>query len=183
MRNLSTSYEWCSNGGEKSVLRNTLQAFWSLGPLGYCEYLSDDIQFILESTTSDSINATGIEAVTNILNGCRDALNSDPFDGFWHETKSVKFIKITDNCVKAEIFLHIWQRIKATREWKQQIFNKMVDKEPKQGRFPIFVTTEKRDGKWLVTEQRANTDDWNNQLTISNGSLNLNQRVRFYSFS
>ena len=126
---------------------------------GYCEYLSDDIQFILESATSDSINATGIEAVTNILNGCRDALNSDPFDGFWHETKSVKFIKITENCVKAEIFFHIWQRIKATHEWKQQIFNKMVDKEPKLGRFPIFVTTERRDGKWLVTEQRANTDD------------------------
>ena len=125
---------------------------------GYCAYFSDDIHFTIESATSDNVDVTGIKMVSDLLTGVRDALNSDPFDGFWHETKSVRFINIDPCSVTAEIFFHIWQRIKATGKWKQQMFNRMLDKEPKPGRFSAFITAKNFNGKWLVTESRANTD-------------------------
>ena len=125
----------------------------------YCKYLSEDIIFTVESPTSDNINVSGIEAVTNMTNGFRDVLNNEMFDGFCHETKAIKYNKIDPNRVEAEIALSLWQRIKATGEWKQQVFNKLIDKEPKLGRFTLFVTSEKRDGKWVVTEQKSISQD------------------------
>ena len=125
---------------------------------GYCAYFCDDIHFTIESTTSDNVHATGIKAVTDLLNGVRDASNGDPFDGFRHETKSARFININPCSAAAEIFFHIWQRIKTTGEWKQQMFNRMRDEGPKPGRFSTFITAKNCNGKWLVTESRANTD-------------------------
>ena len=128
---------------------------------GFCEYLSDDITFTL-----GNMEATGIEAVSRLLNKCKDALNNDPFDGFRHETIFVEFTSITDKCIKADIFLDIWQRLKATGEWKQQLFNKLIDEQTHPGHFTILVTSEERDGKWLVTEQLTTSDDENTLWTI-----------------
>ena len=41
--------------------------------LGYCSYFSDDIHLTIESGTSDSVDATGIKRVTDLLHGFRDA--------------------------------------------------------------------------------------------------------------
>ena len=40
---------------------------------GYCSYFSDDIHFTIESTTNDSLDATEIKAVIDLLHGFRDA--------------------------------------------------------------------------------------------------------------
>ena len=126
---------------------------------GYCKYLSDDIHISIESSTSDNIDVTGIEAVTTMINGFRDVLNNEIFDGFCHETKSIKYLKIEPDHVEADIKLFLWQRIKATGEWKQQIFNKMIDKEPKHGKFSLIITTEKRNGTWKIIDQKSISED------------------------
>ena len=40
---------------------------------GYCSYFSDDIHLTIESATSDSVDATGIKRVSDLLHGVRDA--------------------------------------------------------------------------------------------------------------
>ena len=48
---------------------------WDWNVPRYCAYFCDDIHFTIESTWSDSLNATVIKTVIDILNGVRDALN------------------------------------------------------------------------------------------------------------
>merc|ERR1712243_211352 len=128
----------------------------------YSETLADDVIMVLNSAVSDKVDTVeyhGKEDVTNMTTMYRKSLDTDMYDGFRHEIKSYNYKNVSDDRIEAEIEMHLWQRVKATQEWKQQLQEVWPVKKLRSGRFKLHAVAEKRNGQWLVTHQRHSSED------------------------
>jgi len=125
----------------------------------YGQSLADDVVMVLNSAVSDNVEYQGKEDVTNMITLYRKSLDADEYDGFRHEIKSYKYIDVKADRIEAEIEMLLWQRVKATQEWKQQLMEVWPAKKLRPGRFTLNAVAEKRNGEWLITQQKYSSED------------------------
>jgi len=125
----------------------------------YSNSLADDVVMVLNSAVSDNVEYQGKEDVTNMITLYRKSLDADEYDGFRHEIKSYKYIDVNADRIEAEIEMLLWQRVKATQEWKQQLMEIWPAKKLRPGRFTLNAVAEKRNGEWLITQQKYSSED------------------------
>jgi len=125
----------------------------------YSKSLADDVTMVLDSAVSDKVVYQGKGDVVDMINVYRSALNSDQYDGFRHELKSYNYKNVSADHIEAEIDMHLWQRVAGTQEWKQQLQEVWPAKKMRPGRFTLHAVAEKRNGEWLVTQQKYSSED------------------------
>jgi len=125
----------------------------------YSKSLADDVTMVLNSAVSDNVEYQGKADVIDMITTYRSALDSDMYDGFRHELKSYNYKDVQADRIEAEVEMLLWQRVKATQEWKQQLQEVWPAKKLRPGRFTLHAVAEKRNGDWLVTQQKYSSED------------------------
>jgi len=125
----------------------------------YSKSLADDVVMELNSAVSDNVVYQGKDDVTAMITLYRGALDTDMYDGFRHEMKSCKYTDVKADRIEAEIEILLWQRVKATQEWKQQLQEVWPAKKMRPGKFTLHAVAEQRNGEWLITQQKYSSED------------------------
>jgi len=121
--------------------------------LAYSKTIAHDVEFTQDYGTGGQVKHNGRGSVTGMVKRFREAVDTDVFDEFRHELKSYKFVDVKADCVQAEVSIVCWQRVKATKQWKQQFQEVWPAKKLRSGRFRVNVVAELRNGEWLITKQ------------------------------
>jgi len=128
---------------------------WDNGDIAaYSKSLAHDVEMAVPD-----VKYSGIKDVTSMVTKYRKALDTGDFEGFRHEIKSYKFLDVKADRVQAQVDMQLWQRVKATGEWRQQLLEVWPTKKLYSGRMTLNAVAELRNGEWVITKQEYSSQD------------------------
>jgi hypothetical protein len=125
----------------------------------YGKSLADDVVTVFDSEADDHVEHHGKAHAIDIITLYRQSLDADEYDGFRHEIKSYNYVNVKADRIEAEVKMNLWQRVKGTQEWKQQLMQNWPVKKLRSGRYTLNAVAELRNGEWLITQQKYSSED------------------------
>jgi len=151
--------EFQSKKAFEGVMRTRYEHWDNHDIPAYSNSLADDVIMVLDSAVSDHVEYRGKKDVTDMITLYRKSLDTDEYDGFRHEMKACNYVDVKEDRIEANIEMLLWQREKATQEWKQQLMEIWPAKKLRSGKFTLNAVAEKRNGEWLITQQKYSSED------------------------